>query len=56
MRSFEECPWLYDLLCEGADRSVDPEKLSRIIVERAISNGSSDDVTAGVIVIERAAN
>ena len=52
VRSFEECPWLYDLLCEGADRQVDPEKLSRIIVERAIANGSSDDVTAGVVVVD----
>ncbi len=52
VRSFEECPWLYDLLCEGAERQVDPEKLARVIVERAIANGSSDDVTAGVVVVE----
>ncbi|MBR5447116.1 MAG: SpoIIE family protein phosphatase [Clostridia bacterium] len=53
VRSFEECPWLYDLLCEGAERRVDPEKLSRLIVERAIASGSSDDVTAGVVVVEK---
>ena len=52
VRSFEECPWLYDLLCEGAERTCDPEKLSRIIVEKAIASGSSDDVTVGVVVVE----
>lgn len=53
VRSFEECPWLYDLLTCGADRRCDPEKLSRMIVEKAIASGSSDDVTAGVVVVER---
>ncbi len=52
VRSFEECPWLYDLLCDGAERKIDPEKLSRMIVEQAIAGGSSDDVTAGVVVVE----
>jgi len=51
-KSFEDCPWLYDLL--GGDKLSpdDPEKAARTIVKYAVENGSADDITAGVVVIE----
>lgn len=51
-RSFEECPWLLDLLSTDGDvlrgeTSVAAEK----IVRQAAERGSRDDITAGVIRI-----
>ena len=51
-RSFEDCPWLYDLLSGEAMRDDDPERMARTIVRYAMENGASDDVTAGVILLE----
>lgn len=51
-RSFEECPWLYDLLCDEREWSSDPEKMAKKIIKYAIKNGADDDITAGVVMIE----
>ena len=51
-RSFEECPWLYDLLCDEREWSADPEKMAKKIIKYAIKNGADDDITAGVVMIE----
>ena len=53
-KSFEDCPWLYDLL--GGDKLCreDPELMARTIVKYAVDNGAADDITAGVVVIDDA--
>ena len=51
-RSFEEAPWLCDLLSDGGVAAEDPGDLAQRIVGRAKEEGSEDDVTAGVIKIE----
>ena len=53
-KSFEDCPWLYDLL--GGDKLCreDPELMARTIVKYAVDNGAEDDITAGVVVIDDA--
>ena len=51
-RSFEDCPWLYDLLSSDAMRDDDPERMARTIVRHALENGASDDVTAGVVLLD----
>ena len=51
-RSFEDCPWLFDLLCDPAGWVDDPERMARRIVKCAIQNGGADDITAGVVYIE----
>ena len=51
-RSFEDCPWLYDLLCDEGVWRCDPDTMARKIIKNAIINGASDDITAGVAVVE----
>lgn len=53
-KSFEDCPWLYDLL--GGDKLCreDPELMARTIVKYAVDNGAADDITAGVVIIDDA--
>ena len=51
-KSFEDCPWLYDLLCDERVWRSDPDTMARRIIKSAIENGASDDITAGVAVIE----
>ncbi len=51
-RSFEECPWLLDML--SSDRDIlegDVKKAAEKIVRTAAERGSADDITAGVIRI-----
>ena len=50
-RSFEEAPWLCDLLSDGEAVSADPGELAERIVRRAKEEGSRDDMTAGVVKI-----
>ncbi len=53
-RSFEECPWLLDMLT--TDREVlagDVGRAAEKIVRQAAARGASDDITAGVIRIRR---
>ncbi|MCQ2456378.1 MAG: SpoIIE family protein phosphatase [Clostridia bacterium] len=52
VHSFEDCPWLYDMLCDEREWVPDPEKMARKIVRRAVENGAADDVTAGVVTVE----
>ncbi len=55
-RSFEECPWLLDMLSN--DRDVlegDVKKAAEKIVRSAAERGSPDDITAGVIRIKGSA-
>ncbi|MBQ7826635.1 MAG: SpoIIE family protein phosphatase [Clostridia bacterium] len=53
-KSFEDCPWLYDLLSGEKLRGTDPESMARTIVKCAVDNGAADDITAGVVIIEDA--
>lgn len=53
-KSFEECPWLLDML--SADRDMtegDAKKAAEKIVRSAAERGSLDDITAGVVRIHR---
>ncbi len=50
-RSFEEAPWLCEMLSDGAAAGADPGELAGRIVARAKEEGSHDDITAGVIRI-----
>ena len=51
-KSFEDCPWLYDLLCDERVWRCDPDTMARKIIKSAIENGASDDITAGIVVVE----
>ena len=51
-KSFEDCPWLYDLLCDESSHVTDPDEMARHIISCAVENGASDDVTAGVVIVE----
>ncbi|MBQ6263480.1 MAG: SpoIIE family protein phosphatase [Clostridia bacterium] len=51
-RSFEEAPWLCELLSDAGIASADPEKSAQRIVGRAKEEGSRDDVTAGIVKIK----
>ena len=51
-RSFEDCPWLYDLLCDERVWSLPPDTMARRIIKCAIENGAKDDITAGVVIVE----
>lgn len=51
-RSFEDCPWLYELLGGELTQIADADGIARTILRRAIENGASDDITAGVILLE----
>ena len=51
-RSYDECPWLLDMM--STDKNVlcgDTEDAAERIIREAISRGSEDDVTAGVIEV-----
>lgn len=51
-RSFEECPWLLDMLTSDEDvLSGDAKSAAEKIVKSAASRGSHDDITAGIIRI-----
>lgn len=51
-RSFEDCPWLLELLSQTPRlREDDPETTARRIACEAARHGAADDVTAGVIKI-----
>ena len=51
-RSFEEAPWLCEMLSEGAIVGESPGELAERIVRRAKEEGSRDDITAGVVKIK----
>lgn len=51
-KSFEDCPWLYDLLCDENVWSLPPDTMARRIIKCAIENGAKDDITAGVVIVE----
>lgn len=53
-KSFEDCPWLYDLLCDENEWTGDMEQMAKKIVKRAIENGADDDITAGVVLVSEA--
>lgn len=51
VHSFEDCPWLYDMLCDRSEWLPDPEKMAKKIIRHAIMNGAHDDITAGIVMI-----
>ena len=53
--SYEESPWLYDLLSGGLPAGDSPSALSRRIAEEAAKNtGREDDITVCVMKVESA--
>ena len=51
-KSFEDCPWLIDLLSRTDRlRGDDPTATAKRIAEEAVRHGAVDDVTAGVIQV-----
>lgn len=53
-RSFEECPWLLDLLTTSEDlRQGQVQRAAEEIVAEAARHGAIDDITAGVIFVEK---
>lgn len=53
-RSFEECPWLLDLLTTNEDlRCGNVQSAAETIVREAARHGAIDDITAGVMLVER---
>ncbi len=53
-KSFEDCPWLYELLGGEALLGDDPTAMAQSILRGALENGACDDITAGVVIIEEA--
>lgn len=54
-KSFEECPWLLDMLTSDEDvLAGDAGRAAEKIVRSAAERGSADDITAGIIRIRRA--
>lgn len=52
-RSFEECPWLLDLLTTNEDlQKGNVQAASETIVKEAARHGAIDDITAGVVLVE----
>lgn len=50
--NYEDCPWLYELLCDGLSREDSPAKMARMIGEAAIRNtGREDDITVAVMKV-----
>ena len=50
--SYEDCPWLYELLCGGLCRPTQPAQTARIIGEAAAAkSGKEDDITVCVMKI-----
>ncbi len=50
-RSFEEAPWLCDMLSDAEIAEESPGDLAERIVKRAKDEGSRDDVSAGIVKI-----
>lgn len=51
--SFEECPWLLDLLTTNEDlRCGNVQSAAETIVREAARHGAIDDITAGVMLVE----
>lgn len=53
-KSFEDCPWLYELLGGEALRGRDPSAMAQSVLRGALDNGACDDITAGVVLIGEA--
>ena len=50
--NYEDCPWLYELLCDGLKREDSPSKMAKMIGEAAIENtGREDDITVCVMKV-----
>ncbi len=50
--SYEECPWLYEALCDDRMKGDDNEKIAKYIAEQAAKNtGKDDDITVCVIKV-----
>lgn len=50
--SYEDCPWLYELLCGGLCRPDSPAQTARLIGETAAEkSGKSDDITVCVMKV-----
>ena len=54
VRSFEDCPWLYDMLCDEEEWLDNPEEMAKKIIRRAIDDGAEDDITAGIVCVKKA--
>ena len=53
--NYEDCPWLYELLCSGLMHMDSPAAAARLIGERAAqAMGREDDITVCVMQVERA--
>ncbi|MBQ2942579.1 MAG: SpoIIE family protein phosphatase [Clostridia bacterium] len=53
--SYEECPWLYELLVSGLCKMTNPGVLAKYIAEEAQKNtGGGDDITVCVLKVEAA--
>ncbi len=53
--NYEDCPWLYELLCEGLAREDSPSKTAKVIGEAALENtGREDDITVVVMKVTAA--
>lgn len=52
-RSFEECPWLLELLTTNVDlQKGNVQAAAETIVREAACHGAIDDITAGVVLVE----
>ncbi len=50
--SYEECPWLYEVLCDDKMKGDDTQKIAKYIAEQAAKNtGKDDDITVCVIKV-----
>lgn len=50
--SYEECPWLYEVLCDDKMKDEDAQKIAKYIAEQAaINTGKDDDITVCVIKV-----
>ena len=55
--SYEDCPWLYELLCGGLCRPDSPAQTARLIGETAAEkSGKSDDITVCVMKVTETEN
>ena len=53
--NYEDCPWLYELLCSGLMQMDSPAAAARLIGERAAqAMGGEDDITVCVMQVGRA--
>ncbi|MDD6094644.1 MAG: SpoIIE family protein phosphatase [Clostridia bacterium] len=52
--NYEDCPWLYELLCDGLKREDSPSRMAKMIGEAAVENtGREDDITVCVMKISK---